>query len=263
MSTIGQGVSAFLHLNLTTDDTLQSDAKATMSRRLQFTSSLLEPRSTVLVMEQGSWCGLAQMQIWVLSSQNAGLLQVEVDALSVSEFSTTTTYTLGMTISTSEPTCGYGSTDNHEIAESVDCQMEGANRVEQQLNVQTDGRQSYKEIRWQSRLFSWLDGTVAGVLLGEVARLVLSGRFGSGGQYRPSVLGRVHQLDRDLGLSAGDVPCSEHFALQRGCARCTKRQATLHHEPDEPGLCRVDSVAVEEMSNKDECSSASSEVPRR
>ena len=40
MSTIGQGVSAFLHLNLPTDDTLQSDAKATMSSRLQFTSSL-------------------------------------------------------------------------------------------------------------------------------------------------------------------------------------------------------------------------------
>ena len=92
MSTIGQGVSAFLHLNLTTDDTLQSDAKATMSRRLQFTSSLLEPRSTVLVMEQGSWCGLAQMQIGWLSSQNAGLLQFEVDAVSVSEFSTTTTW---------------------------------------------------------------------------------------------------------------------------------------------------------------------------
>ena len=195
----------------------------------------------MLVMEQGSW--LAQMQIGGLSSQNAGLLQVEVDAVSVTEFSTTTTYTLGssglkvMTICTSEPTYGYGSTDNHEIAESVACQMEGANRVEQQLNVQTDGRQSYKGIRRQSRRFSWLDGTVAGVPLGEVVRLVLPGRFGSGGQYRPSVLGRVHQLDRDLGLSAGDVPCPEHLALQRGCARCTRRQATLHHEPDGSGLC--------------------------
>ena len=160
MSTIGQGVSAFLHLNLITDDTIQSDARATMSRRLQFTSSLLEPRLTVLVMEQESWCGFSQMQIEGLSSQNAGLLQVEVDAVSVSVFSTTTTYTLEstglkvMTISTSEPTYGYGSTDNHEIAESVNCQMEGANRVEQQLNVQTDGRQSYKGIRWQSRRFS-------------------------------------------------------------------------------------------------------------
>ena len=83
------------------------------------------------------------------------------------------------------------------------------------------------------------------------------------GNIGPSVLGRVHQLDRDLGLSAGDVPCSEHLALQRGFARCTRRQATLHHEPDGPGLCRVDSFAVEEMSNNDECSSASSEVLRR
>ena len=161
------------------------------------------------------------MQIGELSSQNAGLLQVEVDAVSVSVFSTTMTYTMGssslkvMTISTSEPTYGFGSTDNHEIAESVDSQMEGANKVEQQLNVQTDGRQPYKGIRWQSRRFSWLDGTVAGVPLGEVARLVLPGRFGSGGQYRPSVLGQVHQLDRDLGLSAGDVPYSEQLAPAR------------------------------------------------
>ena len=111
--------------------------------------------------------------------------------------------------------------------------MVGANRVGQQLNIQMGGRQSYKGIRWQSRRLFWLDRTVAGVLLGEVARLVLPGRSGSGGQYRPSVLRRVHQLDRDLGLSAGDVPCSEHLALQRGCARCIRRQAMLHHEPDD------------------------------
>ena len=41
------------------------------------------------------------------------------------------------------------------------------------------------------------------------------------------------------------------------------RQATLHHEPCGPGLCQVDSVVVEEMSNNDECNSASSEVLRR
>ena len=99
------------------------------------------------------------MQIGRLSSQNVGLLQVKVDAVSVSVFSTTrvtrwrSSGLKVMTISTSEPTFGYGSTDNHEIAESVDCQMEGANRVEQQLNVQTDGRQPYKGIRWQSRRF--------------------------------------------------------------------------------------------------------------
>ena len=211
----------------------------------------------------------AQTERILMRLVDTSSLSTAVCIIQGSEFSTTTTYTLEssglkvMTSSTSEPTYGYGSTDNHEIAESVDCQMEGANRVEQQLNVQTDGRQSYKGIRWQSRRFSWLDGTVAGVLLGEVVRLVLPGRFGSGGQCRPSVLGRVHQLDRDLGLSAGDVPCPEHLALQRGCARCTGRQATLHHERDGSGLCRVDSVAVEEMSNNDECSSASSEVLRR
>merc|ERR1712136_210273 len=37
-------------------------------------------------------------------------------------------------------------TDNHEAAESVDCQMVGANRVAQQLNVQTDGSQSCQGI---------------------------------------------------------------------------------------------------------------------
>ena len=145
MSTIGQGVSAFLCLNLPTDDTLQSDAKAT-------TSSLLEPGLTVLVMEQGSWFVLSQKQIGGLSSEDAGLLQVEVDAVSVSVFSTTTTYTSGssglnVTISTSEPTYGAGPTE-------------------------------------------------------------------------PSVLGWIHQLDRDLGLSAGDVPCSEHLALD--LAQATK-----------------------------------------
>ena len=103
-------------------------------------------------MEQGLWCVLAQKQIGGLSSEDAGLLQVEVDAVSVSVFSTTTTYTSGssglnvMTISTSEPTYGAGPTDNHEAAESVDCQMVGANRVGQQLNVQTDGSQSCKGI---------------------------------------------------------------------------------------------------------------------
>ena len=58
------------------------------------------------------------------------------------------------------------------------------------------------------------------MLLGEGARLVLPGRFDSGGQYRPSVLGWIHQLDRDVGLSAGDVPCSEHLALD--LAQATK-----------------------------------------
>ena len=117
MFTIGQSVSAFLHLNLPTDD-LQSDAKATMSRRLQFTLSLLELGLTVLVMVQGSWCGLAQKQFGGLSSQDAGLLQVEVGAVSVSVFFTTTIYTSRssglkvMTISTSEPTYGCGPTDN-------------------------------------------------------------------------------------------------------------------------------------------------------
>jgi len=153
MSTIGQGVSAFLHLNSPTDDTLQNAAKATMSSMLQFTSSLLEPVLKVLAMEQGSWCELAQKQIAGLSSEDAGLLQVEVDAVTVSAFSTTTTsYTLGTsglkvtTISTAEPTSGFGPTDNHEAAESVDCQMVGANRVAQQLNVQTDGSQSCQGI---------------------------------------------------------------------------------------------------------------------
>merc|ERR1712136_702213 len=77
----------------------------------------------------------------------------EVDAVTVSAFSiTTTSYTLGTsglkvtTISTAEPTSGFGPTDNHESAESVDCQMVGANRVAQQLNVQTDGSQSCQGI---------------------------------------------------------------------------------------------------------------------
>ena len=91
----------------------------------------------------------------------------------------------------------------------------------QQLNVQTDGSQSCKGINQVAEQTAfWLDGTVAGVLLGEGARLVLPGRFDSGGQYRPSVLGWIQQLDRDLGLSAGDVPCSEHLALD--LAQATK-----------------------------------------
>ena len=64
---------------------------------------------------------LAQKQIAGLSSEDAGLLQVEVDAVSVSTFLTTTTsYTWGSsglrvtTISPSEPTSGFGPTDNRE-----------------------------------------------------------------------------------------------------------------------------------------------------
>ena len=64
---------------------------------------------------------LAQKQIARLSSEDAGLLQVEVDAVSVSTFLTTTTsYTWessGLrvtTISPSEPTSGFGPTDNRE-----------------------------------------------------------------------------------------------------------------------------------------------------
>merc|ERR1712209_297497 len=50
------------------------------------------------------------------------------------------------TISTAEPTSGFGPTDDHQAAESVDCQMVGANRVAQQLNVQTDASQSCKGV---------------------------------------------------------------------------------------------------------------------
>ena len=142
------------------------------------------------------------------SSSEAGLLQVEVDAVSVSvpQPPLGSSGLNGMTISTSEPTYSSGPTDNHEAAESVDCQMVGANGVGQQLNVQTDGSQSCKGINQVAEQTAfWLNGTVAGVLLGEGARLVLPGRLDSGGQYRPSVLGCIHQLDRDLGLSAFDV----------------------------------------------------------
>merc|ERR1712136_239322 len=99
-----------------------------------------------------------------------GLLQVEVDAVTVSAFSTTTTsYTLGSsglkvtTISTAEPTSGFGPTDNHEAAESVDCQMVGANKVAQQTAFGLMTKRSQDRYLQKARGLCFLDdSTVAG-----------------------------------------------------------------------------------------------------
>merc|ERR1711916_217708 len=71
------------------------------------------------------------------------------------------------------------------------------------------------------------DEAVTGSLLAEGAWLVLPGRFDCGGQHRPSVLGWIHQLDGDLGLSAGDVPRAEHLALQPHFQRRALLQVAL------------------------------------
>lgn len=152
---IGEGASAFLHLNTPTPATTKTAALTTMKTMLEFTSEMCDPYLKAFELEQsgsqGPWCSKAQPIIAGLSEKDLAKLTVSDggcdlvlgDLHQFEHFHTnyTTTAEGGLSVS-----CGAAveepsntlNTGSQVAAASIDCKMVDATRIGQQMNVTTN-----------------------------------------------------------------------------------------------------------------------------
>jgi len=147
LQSIGKGAAAFLHLNSPTSNTTKAAALGTLKDMLSFSVEMFEPYLEAFKLESsGAWCETAQRKIAGLAAADIDKLQIKLDVVAFNSFEHAhTNYSqlpqgglVVNTISTFEPATGFGPSDVHGAAKSIDCKMVGADRIAQQMNVSTD-----------------------------------------------------------------------------------------------------------------------------
>lgn len=152
LSTIGDGASAFLHLNSPTTETVKSAAMTTMEGMQSFSASMMDPILDAFAQEQGPWCKVAQHTIVGLDAADDGKLKVNLDVVPFSDFvDAHTNYTvqadgnLEVTVVSSSEAA-----TQHQAARSVDCKMVDATRVAMELGVTTDPNVTCADVNKQA-----------------------------------------------------------------------------------------------------------------
>jgi len=158
---IGEGASAFLHLNTPTSDTVKKAAMDTMNKMHVFTQEMCEPYLTAFELEKeqvaspspgvpsGPWCDVAAHNIVGLTAEDYKKYKPKVCELvsaGLHEFEHQhTTYTV-LPDGSLEASCftyveeasNTLNTGDQVAAKSIDCKMVDATRVNQQLHVPTN-----------------------------------------------------------------------------------------------------------------------------
>jgi len=149
LAAIGRGSAAFLQLNSPTTDAVKNKALQIMREMLNFTAEVLDPYLTAFSLEQsgdhGPWCETAQRTLSGLNHADAQKLVVDAELTPIDSFEHQHTNYSKLAdgglrvkvIAGVEPSSGFGPADNHGAAKSVDCKMLSAERIAQQMGVQT------------------------------------------------------------------------------------------------------------------------------
>jgi hypothetical protein len=130
----------------------------TMRSMLSFTQEMCEPYLTAFEQERsGEWCVRAQNTMAGLAAGNAEKLRVQANVVDFSNFEhgrvqyETNDGGLDVTVvSAFEAAGGFGPTDEHGAAKSLDCKMIDATRVAEQLQVDTQLGTACGELNKQS-----------------------------------------------------------------------------------------------------------------
>lgn len=151
LEAIARGSSAFLQLNSPTAAETKERALSTMYEMQTLTAELLEPYLAAFALEQhgaaGPWCETAQQVVAGLRPEDAGKLVVRSELLAMSSFwHGHTEYAKladgrleATVISAVEPFTE--SHKRHGAAKSIDCKMLAADRIAEQLSLNTQAVQ--------------------------------------------------------------------------------------------------------------------------